>query len=110
MERIYQVKITRQAQAQIREIIDYIKYELCATDAADKLVEMMHSKIKSLQKQPERFRLIEEEPCKSMGVRKVAVKHFLVYYWVDEENRKVQVIAVIYEKRDQIARLKKIEF
>lgn len=45
---------------------------------------------------PKKYALIEEEPWKHEGVRKIIVKNFLIYYWVDEENFKVQVIAVIY--------------
>ena len=36
---------------------------------------------------------------------KIIVKNFLIYYWVDEENFKVQVIAVIYNRRDQLRAL-----
>lgn len=40
-------------------------------------------------------------------IRKAVVKNFLSYFWVDDENRKVQVIAVIYAKREQLEQLKK---
>ena len=33
------------------------------------------------------------------------VKNFLVYYWIDEENKSVTVTAVIYGRRDQLAAL-----
>ena len=37
------------------------------------------------------------------------VKHFLVYFWIDEDINNVQVIAVIYEKREQISQLSQID-
>ena len=43
-------------------------------------------------------------------MRKIVVKNFLIYFWVDEENMRVQVTAVIYQKRDQLARLAKMEW
>ena len=58
---------------------------------------------------PKKYPLIEEEPWRSEGVRKIVVKNFLVYYWIDEEYNKVQVTAVIYSKRDQIKQLKNME-
>ena len=58
---------------------------------------------------PKKYPLIEEEPWRSEGVRKIVVKNFLVYYWIDEEYNKVQVTAVIYSKRDQINQLKNME-
>lgn len=32
--------------------------------------------------------------------RKAIVKHFLMFYWVDEEKKLVSVARVIYSKRD----------
>lgn len=51
--------------------------------------------------------MTEEEPWHSYNVHKMTVKNFLVYFWIDEDARKVQVIAVIYNKRDQIDQLTK---
>lgn len=44
------------------------------------------------------------------GVRKIVVKNFLIYFWVDDENIRVQVTAVIYQRRDQLARLADMEW
>ena len=52
---------------------------------------------------------IEEEPWRSEGIRKIVVKNFLVYYWIDDKCNKVQVTAVIYSKRDQIEQLKNMD-
>ena len=59
---------------------------------------------------PKKYALIEEEPRKHEGVRKIIVKNFLIYYWVDEENFKVQVIAVIYNRRDQLRALMNMDY
>ena len=64
--------------------------------------------INDLSYSPKKYKLIDEEPWRSEGVRKISVNNFLVYYWIDEENLRVQVFAVIYEKRDQIKQLKDI--
>ena len=49
--------------------------------------------------------LIEEEPWRTEGIRKIIVKNFLIYYWVDDDNSRVQVTAVIYSRCDQIQQL-----
>lgn len=51
---------------------------------------------------------LRKEPWRTEGIRKMVVKNFLVYYWVDKINMKVQVTAVIYERRNQIEQLKKM--
>lgn len=50
--------------------------------------------------------MIDEEPWRAEGIRKIVVNKFIVYYWIDKDKKKVQVTAVIYEKRDQIEQLK----
>ncbi len=37
------------------------------------------------------------------------VKNFLIYFWIDEENDKVQVMAIIYNKRNQIKQLQNLD-
>lgn len=105
----YEIKVTRQALEQMREIAHYISYDLMAPEAADNLLDDLKASILKLSVLPKKYPLIEEEPWRSEGVRKIVVKNFLVYYWIDEEYNKVQVTAVIYSKRDQIKQLKNIE-
>ena len=104
----YEIKVTRQALEQMREIAHYISYDLMAPEAADNLLDDLKASILKLSVLPKKYPLIEE-PWRSEGVRKIVVKNFLVYYWIDEEYNKVQVTAVIYSKRDQIKQLKNME-
>ena len=68
----------------------------------------MESMISSFADMPKRMSLVDEEPWHTEGIRKAAVKNFLIYFWVDDVNKKVQVVAVISEKRDQLEQLKRI--
>lgn len=104
----YKVKVTRQAMEQLQEIVHYISKELLAPEAADHLLMEIRKGIESLSEFPERHAFIEEEPWRSEGVRKIVVKNFLVYYWVDMERCMVYITAVIYNKRDQIYQLRKM--
>jgi len=45
--------------------------------------------------------LTKEEPWHSQGVHALTVKNFLVYFWVDEAAKKVQVMGIVYGCRDQ---------
>ena len=105
----YEIKVTRQELEQMREIAHYISYDLMAPEAADNLLDDLKASILKLSVLPKKYPLIEEEPWRSEGVRKIVVKNFLVYYWIDEEYNKVQVTAEIYSKRDQIKQLKNME-
>lgn len=80
MDNEYEVRVTRQALEQMREIAHYISYGLMAPEAADKLLDKLKASILKLSVLPKKHPLIEEEPWRSEGVRKIVVKNFLVYY------------------------------
>jgi len=44
---------------------------------------------------------MQEEKWRSQGLRKMVVKYFLIYYWVDEERKEVHIVAVIYGRHIQ---------
>ncbi len=87
----YTVKITPQAQEQLREIISDISYTLQAPSTAMKMLDTLEKEIVSLNQFPNHVPLTEEEPWHSQGVHKLPVKNYLVYFWVEEEAKKVQV-------------------
>lgn len=105
MADIYTVKITAQASEQIQAITHYIAVDLQAPDAALRLLDTLEKEISSLSQLPHRIALTEEELWHSYGVHKMTVKNFLVYFWIDEDARKVQVTAVVYSRRDQVGQL-----
>ena len=105
----YVVKITAQVEEQLQEIIEYIASELKAPKAALRWLDEMESAISSLAQFPQRIALTEEEPWRSSGIHKRPVNNFLIYFWIDEENEKVHVTAVIYGKRDQLRQLSQMD-
>ena len=109
MADVYEIKITRQAQEQMTEIVDYISLELFAPGAAGNLLDKMENSIMALAEFPERNQLIEEEPWRTEGIRKIIVNNFLVYYWINNAERKVHVTAVIDAKRNQVEQLSKMK-
>ena len=105
----YTVKVTKMAYDHMQEIVRYISNELFAPDAANRLLDKFEEAISDLSYMPERHSLVDEEPWRSEGFRKIIVKNFLIYFWIDEHNMRVQVTGVIYGRRDQIAELSKPE-
>ncbi len=109
MDKIYTVKITSHAEEQIQETISYVTHELKAPDAALQLLDTLENSIASLSHYPQRIALIDEEPWHTKGIRHLPVKNFLIYFWIDDANMKVQVIALIYEKRNQLRQLSQMD-
>ena len=77
----YTVKVTKQAYGQMREIMSYITNELFASEAAQNLLDKFQKVISDLADMPKRHFLVDEEPWRSEGVRKIVVKNFLIYFW-----------------------------
>ena len=105
----YTVRITRQAREHLRGIKKYIEEELLAPDAARNTIAVLKKEIQSLSEMPDRIKLTAEEPWRSEGVHRMRVKNYYVYFWIDEENSKVQVTSVIYVARDQAVQLELME-
>lgn len=105
----YTVKLTRQAEEQLREIVDYIRFTLQAPNTASKMLDALAEEIYSLDQFPYRAPLTEEEPWHSQGVRRISVKNFLIYFWIDEAQKNVQVTGIIYGRRDQRHQLSSLD-
>lgn len=105
---IFDVKPTRQAEAQMREIVWHIAVELHNPDAAENLIDDFGKVFDNLRKNPEKHPPVDEEPWRSEGIRKTRMKHFLIYFWIDVENAAVQITGVVYERREQKEFLKRM--
>ena len=68
---------------------------------AIRMLDTLEKEILSLSTLPNRVALTEEEPWHSAGIRKLSVKNYLVYFWVNEDQKQVQITAVVYGRRDQ---------
>lgn len=109
METEYKVKITPYALGQMHDIVKYIATTLQAPDSAKRWLARMRKELSTLSRFPARYPMTEEEPWHSQGIHKVGVANHLVYYWIDEVNLTVWVIAIIYGRRDQREQLSFIE-
>lgn len=74
----YEVRVTRQALEQIKEIVHYISNDLMAPDAAHNLPDKMKAEITKLSSFPKKHDLIDEEPWRTEGVRKVVIPSIII--------------------------------
>ncbi len=50
---------------------------------------------------PFRYPAIEDDPVGDRGIRRTRAKNFNIYYQIDEEQKRVSVLAVCYARRDR---------
>lgn len=104
----YEIIITPDAESDLNEIDDYITYTLLAPYTAISYLRDIRSHIAELSSAPKRFRLVEDEPWHSQGIRRMNAKNFAVFFYVFEEYSEVYIQNVIYQKRDITKVLKKL--
>ena len=106
----YDVLITSRAEKQVKAIARYIAKDWANPNAASKFLDRFQEKLAYLETFPKAHPLLGEDPWKSRGVRKIMLKSFVAYYWVDAERLQVIVLAVLYARRDQLKSLAKLDF
>ena len=97
---IFNVSYSAEARQDLRDIYEYIAYELLAPETAAGQTERIMKAARSLEKMPMRHRLYEEEPWHSQGVRVLPVDNYLVFYLPDETKATVNIIRIMYGGRD----------
>lgn len=104
---IFEIRISDQADEDLRGIYEYIAYELQSTDNVSGQLDRLEESIMSLDQMPERFREYENEPWHSRGLRIMPVDNYCVFYIPNEEDAVVTIIRVMYGGRDMDTQLKK---
>ena len=102
----YEVITTKQADADLRGIYEYIAFELLSPDHAAGQLDRLEEHIIGLEEFPEKFRYYEKEPWHSRGLRIMPVDNYLVFYIPDKEAGIVTVIRVMHSGRDVDTQLK----
>lgn len=85
---LYEIVMTYDAKNDLLEVRDYISDVLSVPDIAKKYISVVKNEISKLSVMPKRNRLIDNEPWKSRGLRRILVKNFFVYYRVDDTDKK----------------------
>lgn len=96
----YFVDISRQADADLRGIYEYIAFTLLSAENAIGQLNRLEENIMKLEDMPERFRQYEKEPWRSRGMRFMPVDNYLVFYIPNRNTGIVTIIRVMYSGRD----------
>ncbi|MFC2661562.1 MAG: type II toxin-antitoxin system RelE/ParE family toxin [Eubacterium sp.] len=104
----YRVVVTEHAVSAMEEIRNYISDVLMNPGAAIEHMKLFVTEIQRLSDNPGRLKPIDEQPWHDIGVRKIRVKNFYIYYWVEDEKHIVHITDVIYVRSDQPKKLDKM--
>ena len=100
MSASYKVVYSPEALNDLKDIYAYIAQELLVPGTAKSQINRIRKEIRSLDFMPARYAFVDWEPWKSMGMHKLPVDNFVVFYMVDGDSMTVTVIRIVYGGRD----------
>ncbi|MDW7674717.1 MAG: type II toxin-antitoxin system RelE/ParE family toxin [Bacillota bacterium] len=77
----------------------YISQELFAVSTANNLLERLERSIMSLRDFPFSCNLVADELLKKKGYRKLIVDNYIIFYIVDEFDKRVVIMRVLYGRQ-----------
>lgn len=99
-----EIIVTPEALKDIDEIYRYVRFELSAEIAADKLKLQIKDAILSLRTFPNRNRIFFVDDVTGTGFRRLSVASYSIVYYISGD--KVMIVDVLYSSSDIETRLR----
>ena len=96
----YKIIVEETAEKDLLGILSYISETLHDPNVANKLYNSIKTEILSLKELPFRYAVVSEEPYGSMGVRKIPIKNYTVFYIIDDGSKTVHIFRILYNRRE----------
>ena len=96
----YSVEVSEPAKQDVLNIARYISSQLTAPKAALEMVDSLAAGMESLDGNPKRQPLVRDDRLAAKGYRLLPVKNYLIFYKVDEQAHVVDIIRILYSRRD----------
>ena len=97
---MYKLEYLPVAKHDLVEIIQYISQVLQNPSAADRLAVEIITAIDKLPAFPYAFPVYIPVKSLKYEYRKLLVKNFIVFYYIDESNKLITISRVLYAKRN----------
>ncbi|ADU26896.1 type II toxin-antitoxin system RelE/ParE family toxin [Ethanoligenens harbinense] len=98
----YAVRFTQPAADDLYEIARYIADELREPQTARALVKRIQDSVYELAELPMRYAVVADERLAALGIRKMPVESYLVFYTVAEEAQSVTVLRILHSRREWV--------
>lgn len=82
----FDILVTQDAENDLKNIRDYIASNISKKTSA-RIINIIKFNIERLSLFPQFAPVVKYEPWNSLGVRRIVVKNFLIYYRVDLEKK-----------------------
>ncbi len=104
----YDVKISAEAETDLRNIFEYIAFDLQSVQSAADVLARLEDSIYSLAEMPKRYPKYRAEPWFSRGLRYMAAGNYCIFYMAVADVGEVDIARVMYGGQDIQATLEKL--
>lgn len=96
----YKIQFSKDARKDIIDIYSYIKYSLQEPTIEKNLVKKIREELYKLEENPTIYAIINDEVIRKREIRKIKVNNYIVFYKVEENNSIVEIVRIMYERRN----------
>ena len=96
----YKIEIGNYAERDLYDILTYITETLKEPALALRIYRSVREQIDNLATMPARNRVVDDQLFGSQGIRRLFVENYVVFYVIDETAPAVNVIRVLYNRRE----------
>lgn len=109
MDKKYKIIIEKYAQKDIESIYNYICNNLVNKDEAIKLLNKINEKFDQIALFPKSASLINNDYVKNKNIRKLLIDNYIAFYEVDDTNKEIRIIRIMYGMQNYIDVLWKVK-
>ena len=95
----YSIKQAESFKRELRNIYEYICYELKEPNIAIKLINLITEKINIIKQYPLTFEILLKR--ENLEYRKFIVKNYVIIYRVNLENREVYILHIYNQRKNK---------
>jgi toxin ParE1/3/4 len=96
----YKVVYSAVAKEDLKNVYSYIAFILKEKQTAARQTNRIRQSIRELETMPARYASVDWEPWTTMGMRKMPVDNYVVFYLVDAQEHIVNIVRIFYGGRD----------
>ena len=96
----YKIQFSKDSRKDLIDIYSYIKYNSQEPAIAKKLIEKIRGETNKLKDNPTIYAVIKDEIIKKREIRKIKVNNYIVFYKVEEKNKIVEIVRIMYGRRN----------
>ncbi len=97
---MYKLILTSALHEELGSILIYISNNLNNPVAATNFLNEVEKCYEHLKSNPKIYEHCADERLRILGYRRAVIKNYILIYRIDEENKVVYILHIIYGKRD----------